>query len=115
MLTREFLLSEISKRNLHLKRETLQEIQFKKTKKLLKLAFETVPIYHKKFKNAKLHPDDIRSLEDYPKVPTVTKAEIQSSPTSDLLCQEAAENRLLWRSTSGSTGVPLNVAVTFKS
>lgn len=115
MLTREFLLSEISKRNLHLKRETLQEIQFKKTKRILKLAYESVPLYHKKFKNARLHPDDIRSFEDYTKVPIVTKEEIQSSPTCDLLCEDTAENKLIWRSTSGSTGVPLKIGLNQKT
>jgi phenylacetate-CoA ligase len=115
MLTREFLFSEISKRNLHLKREELNEIQFKKTKKLLKLAYESVPLYHNKFKKAHIYPDDIRSLEDYTKVPTITKAEIQSSPTSDLLSRDATENKLIWRSTSGSTGIPLKIGFNQKT
>jgi phenylacetate-CoA ligase len=115
MLTREFFYSEISKRNLHSKSSVLSELQFKKAKKILKLAYEHVPLYHKKFKDAHIRPDDIHTIEDYTKIPTLTKAEIQSNPTSALLVGGVPENRLVWRSTSGSTGVPLKIALNQKT
>jgi phenylacetate-CoA ligase len=115
MLTREFFYSQNSKRNLRLPLKDLNELQFKKTRRLLKLAYETVPLYRRKLKNAHVHPDGIHSLTDYTKVPTLTKAEIQSNPIGDLLCQSVDQKRLVWRSTSGSTGIPLNIALNQKT
>ncbi len=115
MLTREFFYSQKSKKNLHMPLKDLNELQFKKTRKLLKLAYETVPLYHRKLRDAHIHPDDIRTLSDYTKVPTLTKAEIQSNLTSNLLSQNADQKKLIWRSTSGSTGIPLNIALNQKT
>jgi len=115
MLAREFFYLQQFKQNLNLPPNRLNERQFKKTKNLLKHAYEHVPLYHRKLKNAHIHPDDIRCLKDYTKIPPLTKAEIQSNLTSDLLCRGVAENRLLWRSTSGSTGIPLKIALNQKT
>lgn len=115
MLTREFFYSEISKRNLHLSPKMLSELQFKKAKALLKLAYEQVHFYHKKFNEAHVRPEDIRNLEDYTKIPTLTKTEIQSNLTNAFLVDGSSKNKLIWRSTSGSTGVPLKVALNQKT
>jgi phenylacetate-CoA ligase len=115
MLTREFFYSEFYKQNLQLSLKQLNELQFKKTKKILKIAYQTVPLYHRKLKAANIHPDDIHSLEDYTKIPPLTKAEIQSNPTGDLLSQSVDQKRLVWRSTSGSTGIPLNICLNQKT
>jgi phenylacetate-CoA ligase len=72
-------------------------------------------LYHRKFRNAHLHPDDIRSIDDYTKAPTVTKTELQSNPTCELLSRNVAQDRLVWRSTSGSTGIPLKIALNQKT
>jgi phenylacetate-CoA ligase len=111
MLIHEFLYSEYSRRYLHLPPKELKELQFKKTKKLLKIAYETVPFYNRKLKNARIHPDDIKNFQDYAKVPTVTKAEIQSNPTKNHINQNVKQNSLIWRNTSGSTGIPLNIGL----
>ena len=115
MLTREFFYSEYSKRNLRLPAKELSELQFKKTRRILKLAYQNVPFYRHKLKDAHIHPDDIHSLEEYTKVPTLTKAEIQSNPINYLLSQNADEQKLIWRSTSGSTGIPLNIGLNQKT
>ncbi len=115
MLTREFYYYELYKRNLSLPQNALNHLQFKKTKKILKHAYETVALYHRKLKNAHIHPEDIHNFEDYTKIPTVTKTEIQSTPIRDLLSNGVVENRLVWRSTSGSTGIPLKVALNQKT
>jgi phenylacetate-CoA ligase len=115
MLTRELFYSQLSKRNLRLSPKELGDLQFKKTKSLLKFAYNYVPLYHKKFIKAHIHPDDIRTLSDYPKIPTLTKTEIQSNPTCDLICHGVPEKRLVWRTTSGSTGMPLKIGLTQKT
>ncbi|XHH10312.1 MAG: phenylacetate--CoA ligase family protein [Candidatus Bathyarchaeia archaeon] len=115
MLAREFFYSETSKRNLRLQPDKLANLQFKKAKKLLIIAYETVPLYHNKLKKASLHPNDIQTIKDYTKVPTLTKTEIQSNPTSNTIHQGASQNRLIWRSTSGSTGIPLKVGLSRKT
>lgn len=51
--------------------DRLREFQWKKLKKLLHYAYENVPFYERKFKEIGLHPADIRSLEDYEKIPLI--------------------------------------------
>ena len=111
MIAREFLYSETLKKNLRLKSSSLRKKQMKKLRRILKIAYENVPLYHRKYKAASIHPDDIITLDDLAKVPPVTKSEIQLSPMQNMIARKANASRLTWRSTSGSTGTPLNIAL----
>jgi len=102
------------KRNLYLDPSSLRKAQLKKLRFMIRYAYENVPFYHRKFGQSNIKPDDIVSMDDVAKIPITTKSEIQSSPLQDLVSRTVDVQRCITRSTSGSTGVPLTIAVSNK-
>src|SRR5690242_13044310 len=47
--------------------------QNEKIRTLVRNAYENVPYYRERWSALKIHPDDIRSREDLPKLPILTK------------------------------------------
>jgi phenylacetate-CoA ligase len=102
------------KRNLSLDPSSLREAQLKKLRFMIRYAYENVPFYHRKFGQSNIKPDDIVSMDDVTKIPITTKSQIQSCPLQDLISRTVDLKRCITRSTSGSTGVPLTIAVSGK-
>jgi len=81
----------------------------------LKYAYERSPFYKMKWDKAGVKPEDIRSLEDFEKIPFVTKDEIRQDqlehpPFGSNVCVPAeAIGRV--QGTSGTTGKPTAFAV----
>jgi len=99
------------RRNLHLKPSELQRLQWKRFRALVKYAYENVPFYHRKFRSAGVKPDDVKGFDDLWKIPAITKFEIQACDLKDMVAGNVDVGSLVKRSTSGSTGVPLNTLV----
>jgi phenylacetate-CoA ligase len=110
MILREILYWQMLERNLHLDVSTLKKNQLKALRRMSRYAYENVPFYHRKLKNAGLSPDFLTSLEDMKKIPATTKSEIQSSSVQDVVSKKFRPEELSFRSTSGSTGNPLKIA-----
>src|SRR3972149_5469449 len=67
------------------------EIIFKKLKAQITYAYERAPFYRKKWDEAGIHPDRVKSFEDFRKIPLVYKQEIredqaQNPPFGSYLC-----------------------------
>ncbi|OPX35988.1 MAG: phenylacetate--CoA ligase [Desulfobacteraceae bacterium 4484_190.1] len=87
-----------------------QEIILPKLQAQLKYAYQKSGFYKKKWDKAGIHPDDIRSLQDFEQVPFVTKDEIrkdqiQDPPFGTNLCVSREEVARV-HGTSGTTGKP---------
>jgi phenylacetate-CoA ligase len=86
-------------------KEQIEEIQWKKLKRLLKYASIHVPYYRDSFKKRGIEPDEIENLNDFMKIPFLTRNVIAeksgSLVTRDPLIQGYAS------STGGSIGDPL--------
>lgn len=93
--------------------ERLRDFQWQELQRLLKHAFETVPFYQKKYKEHGISLGDIRNWEDFSRVPTLTKKEIQLHGAE--LCSMAWQGRLLPEATGGSSGVPTRFFITVES
>lgn len=89
-----------------LSRDTTEEIQFHKLEAILKHAYQNVPYYGKKFDELEINPRDIKSFNDYFKIPVLTKKEIQEN-NSSLLAKNMDKESLIKNHTGGSTGEPL--------
>ena len=81
-----------------------------KLKAQLEYAYSHSAFYRQKWESAGVRPEDIRSLEDFEKVPVVTKDEIRADqadhpPFGSNLCVSAAELGRV-QGTSGTTGKP---------
>jgi phenylacetate-CoA ligase len=79
-------------------------------REVMAYAYERSPFYRRKWDEAGIHPAHIRSLEDFERVPPVTKLEIRaaqeaSPPFGDYLCiPEGQVSRI--HGSSGTTGRP---------
>ena len=78
-------------------------------------AYDKAPFYRKKWDDAGVHPDQVKSLEDFERVPVTTKAELRASqaenePFGEYLCVPETEIHHI-HGTSGTTGRPTVFAI----
>ena len=99
------------RRNLHLQPSTLQAVQNKRIRAIVHHAYEHVPFYHRKFDEAGVRPDEIKSAEDLCRLPMTTKTELQATPLDEVIANTFDVKNCLKKMTSGSTGVPLTIVV----
>ena len=88
--------------------DKIREYQWKKLKNLLEHAYLNVPFYRERFKRIGLHPNNIKGLEDFKKVPVLTKADLKNN-----LEKLKAKNFKKWKpietNTGGTTGSPVKL------
>lgn len=99
-------------------RERLNAVHWRRLQKLLRYAYERVPLYRELYDRVGLKPDDVRSLEDFDRlVPSIDKKELLEAQGQNPPWGGAAaldEDTLLYRyQTSGSTGVPLGIPISY--
>ncbi len=79
-------------------------------REVMAYTYEKAPFYRRKWDAAGIHPDRIRSLQDFERVPPVTKLELREMqdahpPFGEYLCVPEAEVHHV-HGTSGTTGRP---------
>lgn len=84
----------------------LQELQNELLRKLIKHAYDNVPYYNELFRAHRLVPEDIRSVEDLPKIPVLTKDTCKRE-LRRMLATNMKPSEMIVGSTGGSTGSPL--------
>jgi phenylacetate-CoA ligase len=87
-------------------KQQLEKYQDKCFKKVIKYAF-TVPLYHKKYKEAGITSNDIRGLKDIKKLPIISKEEMKNSFPNGIVPPGFDKERNQLLSTSGSIGKPV--------
>ncbi|NUT57357.1 MAG: phenylacetate--CoA ligase, partial [Agromyces sp.] len=60
-------------------RAEIEALQLERLQQTVRHAYEHVPLYTRKFDEAGVHPDDIRSLTDVAKLPFTTKADLRET------------------------------------
>lgn len=88
--------------------------QLEAVQSLLLHAYTTVPFYRNRLIASGCHPHDFKSLDDLRHLPILTKAEIRKFG-NDLRSSAFEDQPLFIKKTSGSTGVPLQIAVNCES
>ena len=101
-------------------RETLDpqardELIVTRLREVMEYAYKTSPFYRRKWDDAGIKADQIKSLEDFEKVPVVTKKELRESqarlePFGDYLCIPTDRVHHV-HGTSGTTGQPTIFAI----
>ena len=85
--------------------EKLEKYQLEQLKRIVNIAYNKSSFYHKLFCDANFVPEDLKTLEDIKKIPSITKADLLNN---NLKIQNKENYRKLFLSeTSGSTGEPL--------
>ena len=92
-------------------REEIEKIQLERLRLTVKRAYERVPLYRKRMKEAGVSPSDIRSLEDVRKLPFTFKDDLRREYPFGLLAVPLSEVVEVHAS-SGTTGRPTVVAYT---
>jgi phenylacetate-CoA ligase len=88
----------------------IRERQWVTIRALLEHAYATVPFYRERFRQLGLQPSDLRNLDDYRRMPLLTKSDLRSEGTA-LLSDRYPRSSLTCKKTSGSTGVSVAVYV----
>ena len=93
--------------------EQLRELQLKRLKEVVKRVYEKVPFYKKKFDEAGLKPEDIRTLEDIKYIPFTSKMDMREAYPFDMFAVPLSEIVEVHTS-SGTTGKPVVAGYTRK-
>ncbi len=86
----------------------IEQINWEKRKRIVRHAYENVVFYRKKFDEAGFHPDQLRSFDDFERIPILTRDEIREN-LNDLVARGVDFSSLTKSGTGGSTGKPLMV------
>lgn len=86
----------------------LKALQNERLSKLVEHAYRTVPYYREVMDRLKLKPEDVRTVEDLPKLPVLEKQTVRER-FSDLISTEAGRRDKIFGHTSGTTGTALHL------
>ncbi len=103
---RTFRLLRHMRMSQHWSPERIREYQWGRISQLLEHAYANVPYYRRIFQTCDATPADIKSFEDFQRLPVLTKADI-SENFDDLLARNVSRSELILDATGGSTGKPL--------
>jgi phenylacetate-CoA ligase len=99
-------------------RKTLEEYQLRKLKEILKYAYKYVPFYKELWDECGVDYR-ISSLEDLKKFPITTKEMLQKAIQENKISVEYIDklntNKIVWQSTTGSSGKPFKFPVDIES
>lgn len=91
-------------------RDRILDFQWRQARHLLRHAFGSVPFYQQKYAAAGAEYGDIKTIEDFAKLPPLTRAEVNEHRRE--LCSTKAVGRLIPHATGGSSGVPTRFFIT---
>ncbi len=87
-------------------REEIADIQLKKMRKVVSVAYEKSDFYHNLYKNSDFHPDMLKTYEDIQKIPIAKRSTIKSAPVESIVTRHDF-GKLHLHTTSGSSGIPV--------
>ena len=93
-------------------KKRIKKFRDKAFQRIVKYAY-TVPVYHKKYKDEGIRPNDIKGIDDLHKLPFITKKELMKSFPNGITSTNYKKRSGILASTSGSTGKPVFFYVDF--
>ncbi len=94
-----------------LPRDQLRKVQNEHLRHIVSYVYERVPFYQERLTHAGLKPDDVRSVEDLPKLPFTYKQDLKDQYPFGLLAVPR-EQVIRVHASSGTTGKPTVVSYT---
>jgi phenylacetate-CoA ligase len=94
-----------------MKLDEIKSLQNERIVKMVRYAHDNVPFYKKKFKEAGISPDDIKSTADIHNVPFTMKDDLRDHYPYGILAIPR-EDVVRFHSSSGTTGIPTVVSYT---
>lgn len=84
-----------------LSRRRLSELENRRLRKVVRVAYEKTRLYRRKFKEARIEPDDVKSYDDLVKLPFSSKEDFTGR-----FMDAVASKVSVWHTTSGTSGTP---------
>jgi phenylacetate-CoA ligase len=88
--------------------EEIIRYQDKALRKTIHYAYQ-VPLYHRKYREAGIHPHDIRGMRDLTKLPLITKNDLIQGFPQDIIPPGYKQKEAYLVGTSGSSGRPMQM------
>lgn len=95
-------------------RDELQAFQWAELSKLIRIAASSTPYYQDLFKGIGLQPGDVKSWEDFRRIPILRREDVVQNKER-LASTTVARSGLLPHATGGSSGVPVRFYRTWES
>lgn len=89
--------------------DDIKKYQYVRIRNLISHAYETTELYHKKYEQAGVTPNDFERLEDLSKFPTVTKEEIIEHYPKGCVSKRVDPKECILSVSSGSSGKVINI------
>lgn len=89
--------------------DELARLQDERVRAFVAAAYESVPFVHDLLDSSGVAPADIRGASDLAMIPITTKRQLQTTSLERLLAAGTDPRRCVRLSTSGSSGIPLNL------
>jgi phenylacetate-CoA ligase len=96
-----------------MKPEKIADFQNQRLKKIVRHAYDNIPMYKKRFKESGIEPDDIKCLDDVHKIPFTVKNDLRDHYPYGILAVPR-EEVVRFHASSGTTGTPTVVSYTEK-
>jgi phenylacetate-CoA ligase len=94
-----------------MKPRALKTIQLRKLRKIIRYAYENVPLFKKRLSEARVKPESIKTVEDIQKIPFTVKNDLRDNYPLGILA--VPQTRLYsLHASSGTTGKPIIMAYT---
>ncbi|WP_285401693.1 phenylacetate--CoA ligase family protein [Luteibacter sp. ME-Dv--P-043b] len=93
--------------------ERIEALRLERLRALIDWCWREVPYYRRRWAELGMQPGDIRSLDDFARLPVLTKADIRAN--ADDLKAASLKAGLGYKTTGGSTGEPLRFGFTRES
>ncbi|HUK38985.1 MAG TPA: phenylacetate--CoA ligase [Methanomicrobiales archaeon] len=94
-----------------MEREELERLQYRLLKTLVYRLYSFSAFYHRRMEEAKVHPDDLKTLSDVTKLPFMFKRDLRDN-YPDRLFTATKEELVRYHVSSGTTGKPTVVGYT---
>jgi phenylacetate-CoA ligase len=91
-------------------RERMRAWQWERIRRLVRHAYENVPFYTEHYRSVSFHPNDLRSWEDFHRIPPVTKDQVIANFPERILARGLKLDELVVSRSSGSSGKVLDIA-----
>ena len=84
-----------------------RERQWQKLQSIVRHAYHHVPFYKRKYDQAGMNPDNIKSAADFRKLPVITKKELREHFPKHVIADNFPPQLMRYSNTSGTTGTSL--------
>ncbi|MEG3224902.1 MAG: phenylacetate--CoA ligase [Methanobacteriales archaeon Met13] len=85
--------------------QEIKQLQLEKLQQVVKMTYENVPYYRKRFDDEGISPEDIQTLEDLEKIPLTTKADLRGAYPFGMFAVPS-DDIVEVHTSSGTTGKP---------